>query len=301
MESGVCASDGRGAVSSDHTSSAQAISCSRLSHPGFSRGSRTRKMILERGALKPMARPRKYPPELLDRGARLVFESGRPIARVARQERRRATRGVGPGTDRRWRAARRPPRPRCGGAHLRGADLRARRVLTGVAVETPGEGRPLTRINWMVRQLRDAPDDLRIDVQFARTSETTSLLLAEARDEPKRLLSPTEPKRQPRSFELARLAQRRAVLARQLGFVLLQLADPRPFALPALAFLAPAPGGLNAARALEVPQPPTCQPLLADRLVVGVQLRDVALGAMSSIRRRTALGTEGSRPETRFP
>jgi transposase len=31
-----------------------------------------------------MPRPRKYPPELLDRGARLVFESGRPIAHVAR-------------------------------------------------------------------------------------------------------------------------------------------------------------------------------------------------------------------------
>jgi transposase len=28
-----------------------------------------------------MSGPRKYPPELLDRGARLVFESGRPIAR----------------------------------------------------------------------------------------------------------------------------------------------------------------------------------------------------------------------------
>jgi transposase len=27
---------------------------------------------------------RKYPPELLDRGARLVFESGRPVAHVAR-------------------------------------------------------------------------------------------------------------------------------------------------------------------------------------------------------------------------
>ena len=31
-----------------------------------------------------MSRLRKYPPELLDRGARLVFESGRPIAHVAR-------------------------------------------------------------------------------------------------------------------------------------------------------------------------------------------------------------------------
>jgi transposase len=31
-----------------------------------------------------MARPRKYPLELLDRGVRLVFESERPIAEVAR-------------------------------------------------------------------------------------------------------------------------------------------------------------------------------------------------------------------------
>jgi transposase len=31
-----------------------------------------------------MPRPRKYPPELLDRGVRLVFESDRPIAAVAR-------------------------------------------------------------------------------------------------------------------------------------------------------------------------------------------------------------------------
>jgi transposase len=31
-----------------------------------------------------MSRPRKYPTELLERGARLVFESDRPIAHVAR-------------------------------------------------------------------------------------------------------------------------------------------------------------------------------------------------------------------------
>jgi transposase len=31
-----------------------------------------------------MGRPRKYPPELLERGARVVIESGRPIAHVAR-------------------------------------------------------------------------------------------------------------------------------------------------------------------------------------------------------------------------
>ena len=43
-----------------------------------------------------MGRPRKYPPELLDRGARVVIESGRPIAQVARDL------GVPPETLRRY-------------------------------------------------------------------------------------------------------------------------------------------------------------------------------------------------------
>src|SRR2546423_1522004 len=33
--------------------------------------------------LRVMSRPRKYPPELLERGVRLALESGRPIAHVA--------------------------------------------------------------------------------------------------------------------------------------------------------------------------------------------------------------------------
>jgi transposase len=31
-----------------------------------------------------MSRPRKYPEELIDRGVRLVIESGRPVAHIAR-------------------------------------------------------------------------------------------------------------------------------------------------------------------------------------------------------------------------
>ncbi len=52
--------------------------------------------VLERVEDLSMARPRKYPPELLDRGARLVIESGRPIAHVARDL------GVPPETLRRY-------------------------------------------------------------------------------------------------------------------------------------------------------------------------------------------------------
>ena len=48
-----------------------------------SRRLETRISVLERGTPFHMPRARKYPEELLERGARLVFESGRPIAHVA--------------------------------------------------------------------------------------------------------------------------------------------------------------------------------------------------------------------------
>lgn len=89
------------------------------------------------------------------------------------------------------------------------ADLRARLTRVSTKVTAPKDGRPLTRINWLLRQLKQAPDDLRIDVRFARTKETVGMKLSEAREEPKRLLSPSDPKREPRSFELS--------LARPLG------------------------------------------------------------------------------------
>ncbi|HEY4278208.1 MAG TPA: hypothetical protein VGM91_08320, partial [Conexibacter sp.] len=85
-------------------------------------------------------------------------------------------------------------------------DLRARRVVTSMSIDAPREGRPLSRINWLLRQLRDAPHDLRVEVGFQMTRETTSLLLGDAREQPQALLSPTDPKRIPKSLvvELAR-------------------------------------------------------------------------------------------------
>lgn len=86
------------------------------------------------------------------------------------------------------------------------ADLRAKRVSARCEVKAPDETKPLTRIKWLVRQVAEAPADLRIDVAFRGTGETTSELLRVARDEPERLLSPSDPKREPKSFvlELAR-------------------------------------------------------------------------------------------------
>jgi hypothetical protein len=89
------------------------------------------------------------------------------------------------------------------------ADLRARLTRTSVKLRAPKEGRPATRINWVLRQLKKAPDDLRVEVHFARTRESTALLLREARENPRALLYPSDPKREPKSFTLS--------LARPLG------------------------------------------------------------------------------------
>jgi hypothetical protein len=83
------------------------------------------------------------------------------------------------------------------------ADLRTRRVTTAVDVLAPREGRAKTRINWLLKQLRNAPDDLRVDVNFVSTRETSSALLRDARERSELLLSNADAKREPRSFTVA--------------------------------------------------------------------------------------------------
>lgn len=83
------------------------------------------------------------------------------------------------------------------------ADLGAGQLTTSVELGAPREGRALPRLNWLLRQLREAPANLRIEVGFANTRETTALLLTEAREFPHRLLSPTDAKREPRTFTIA--------------------------------------------------------------------------------------------------
>jgi hypothetical protein len=89
------------------------------------------------------------------------------------------------------------------------ADLRALMVITSVEVDAPREGRAATRVNWMLRQLRSAPDDLRFETRFARTKKTSTCLLGAVRDDPKLVLLPDDPQREPRSFHLS--------LARPMG------------------------------------------------------------------------------------
>lgn len=83
------------------------------------------------------------------------------------------------------------------------ADLRAKQLSTSVPLQAPLDGkRPLTRIKWLLRQLHDAPDELRVDVQFANRSIGSAALLRDCCEDPAVLLLANEPACQPRSFEL---------------------------------------------------------------------------------------------------
>lgn len=82
------------------------------------------------------------------------------------------------------------------------ADLRAGKVTCHVDVDAPREGRPTTRVNWLLRQLKNAPDTVRIETfnSHGRGSSAAELLGA-ARDNPAALV--VDPSREIRSFRLA--------------------------------------------------------------------------------------------------
>lgn len=81
-------------------------------------------------------------------------------------------------------------------------DLRARQTLVSVTVDAPREGRVMYRINWLLRQLGEAPNDLRVEVAYPNARATTSAMLSQALTDAARLLYPPDPKREPRSFIL---------------------------------------------------------------------------------------------------
>lgn len=81
-------------------------------------------------------------------------------------------------------------------------DLRANQVTCHTDVDAPADGRPTTRVNWLVRQLRAAPEALRIEAHaaFSRRSDTAELL-RDVREKPELLIA--EPGKPPRWFRVA--------------------------------------------------------------------------------------------------
>jgi hypothetical protein len=85
------------------------------------------------------------------------------------------------------------------------ADLRTGRCTVSVDVAAPGDGRGLTRINWLVRQLSEAPPNLRIDAYAHMARHSTSELLSSVRADPSRLLP--DPKAELRRFKISATSQ----------------------------------------------------------------------------------------------
>lgn len=81
------------------------------------------------------------------------------------------------------------------------ADLRAGRISAAVDVDSPREGKQQTRVNWLLRQLKAAPDSLRVDcfALHARGASTSELLKV-IRESPAALVD--DPKREIRTFRL---------------------------------------------------------------------------------------------------
>ncbi len=82
------------------------------------------------------------------------------------------------------------------------ADLKTRQTCLSVSFGAPTEGRPKSRINWLLRQLAEAWPDLRIEVWYPHARESVAATLEQVRAQPDTLLFPVDPKREPRSFTL---------------------------------------------------------------------------------------------------
>lgn len=82
------------------------------------------------------------------------------------------------------------------------ADLRAGKVTCHVDLDAPREGRPTTRVNWLVRQLKNAPDSTRVECFNSHSRGSSAAeLLATIRENPASLV--TEPTRDIRTFRVA--------------------------------------------------------------------------------------------------
>lgn len=82
------------------------------------------------------------------------------------------------------------------------ADLRAGQVAAHIEIDAPKTGRATTRVNWLVRQLKTAPDSVRVEAFVANgRGAGTAALLGAVRADPNILV--LDPAKDIRSFRVA--------------------------------------------------------------------------------------------------
>lgn len=85
------------------------------------------------------------------------------------------------------------------------ANLRASRITCHFDIEAPREGKQTTRVNWLVRQLKDTPETVRVEAFAVRAREGTAELLRDVRETPNLLVA--DPKKDLKSFRVAQIHQ----------------------------------------------------------------------------------------------
>jgi hypothetical protein len=66
-------------------------------------------------------------------------------------------------------------------------DMRSSKITCSFDIDAPREGRSTTRINWLLRQLKDSHGALRIEAHFARDRADAAELLRDVRENPAKL------------------------------------------------------------------------------------------------------------------
>jgi hypothetical protein len=102
------------------------------------------------------------------------------------------------------------------------ADLRGRLLRTSVALPAPKEGRPRTRITWLLRQMADAPDGLLVEARYPNQKEPSGSSLKDAKVKPERLLYALDQKRDPMAFRLTMSKELGAKRGRGAGSFVLE-------------------------------------------------------------------------------
>lgn len=96
------------------------------------------------------------------------------------------------------------------------ADLRAGQVTCHIDIDAPREGRAATRVNWLVRQLKAAPETLRVEAFVANgRGPGAAELLGQVRENP--LSLNTDATKELRSFRVAMTAPMGAKRGRGRG------------------------------------------------------------------------------------
>jgi hypothetical protein len=97
-------------------------------------------------------------------------------------------------------------------------DIRAAQISCSFSTTAPAEGRPTTRVNWLLRQLKEAPDTLRVEAFAARQRGGTAELLGTARENPGVLIA--DPSKEIKAFTVTYLCKMGgARLAGRSGFI----------------------------------------------------------------------------------